>query len=128
MTTFSGGPSAAQVVARRRAERERLIEEARSFVERLAPHLGVRWAVVFGSVARGDFSTRSDVDVLVVAERLPEAYRDRLEALGWPTAGRVEPIAWTPDEYARQLGRRDPIAVEALEEGVWLAGEPPAPR
>ncbi len=62
--------------------------------------------------------------MLVVAERLPPRYADRLRAIGWPTAGRIEPIAWTPNEYARHRGEGNLIAVEAEQMGVWLVGAP----
>lgn len=116
-------PTAAEVVARRRDARRRLLQRAEAFARALDPDLGVRAVVVFGSVARGDFTTRSDVDVLVVADHLPGDYRRRLDALGWPPPVPVEPVAWTPDEYRRQFERRNPIATEA-EAGVCLVGSP----
>lgn len=119
--TGSSGP-AAEVVARRREARRRLLQRAEAFAHALDPELGVRAVVVFGSVARGDFTTHSDVDVLVVADRLPEDYRSRLDVLGWPPPVPVEPVAWTPTEYRRQRERRNPIAVEAENVGVWLVG------
>ncbi len=122
---MKGVPDATEVVARRRAERDRLLQEAQAFADRLDPVLGVRWVAVFGSVARGDFHAYSDVDVLVVADHLPDRYHDRLAALGWPSPDRVEPVAWTGAEFTRQLHRGNPVAVEAMELGVSLAGEPP---
>lgn len=118
--------TARQVVARRRADRQELLDRAALLAQGLDARLGVRAVVVFGSVARGDFNTYSDIDVLVVAERLPADYRERLDAIGWPPPPRVEPVAWTPREYRRQLARRNPIAVEAERDGVWLAGDPEA--
>lgn len=115
-----------QVVARRRAERRQLIDKAALLAQGLDPGLGVRAVVVFGSVARGDFNAWSDVDTLVVASRLPLDYRERLDAIGWPPPMRVEPVVWTPQEYRRQRARRNPIAVEAEEVGVWLVGSPAA--
>lgn len=118
----------AEVLARRRASRDALLGRARTFAAGLQPALGVRAVVVFGSVARGDFHAGSDIDVLVVADHLPGDYRARLEVLGRPPA-RVEPVAWTPEELRWQLGRRNPIAVEAEEAGVWLVGaRPPRDR
>lgn len=114
-----------EVIARRRAERAELIERARRFAESLDPSLGVEAVVVFGSVARGDFNLWSDVDVLVVASRLPERFLDRLEALGRPLQ-RIEPIVWTPAEWHAQVRRRNPIATECVERGVWLVGSPGA--
>lgn len=117
-------PTAREVVARRRAERRSLLDRAKTLARGLDARLGVRAVVVFGAVARGDFNTYSDVDVLVVAEHLPDDYRQRLDAIGWPPPSRVEPVAWTPDEYRRQLARRNPIAVEAERARVsWTASE-----
>jgi uncharacterized protein len=111
------------VIARRRAERDHLIEQARRFAEALDPGLAVKAVVIFGSVARGDFNLWSDVDVLVLAAAVPERFIERVAALG-PPPPRIEPIVWTPAEWAAQLGRRNPIATEAVERGVWLIGSP----
>lgn len=92
---------------------------ARAFVTSLADRVEVRAAAVFGSVARGDFNASSDVDLLVVADGLPRNYWQRLAALEAITPG-VEPVVWTPDEWTRQRGRGNPIAVEAARDGVWL--------
>lgn len=112
-----------EVIARRRAERSALIARAERFAQALDPRVGARAVVVFGSVARGDFNVWSDVDVLVVAERLPERALERLDALGRPPAA-VQPVAWTPAEWRRQRRRANPIAVEAVHDGVWLVGSP----
>jgi uncharacterized protein len=114
-----------RVVARRRAERRALVDSARRYVRVLAARLDVRAAVVIGSVARGDFNRWSDVDVLVLAEPLPERALDRLTALEPRPAG-LQPIGWTPGEWEREVERRNPMAVEALERGIWLVGSPEA--
>jgi hypothetical protein len=114
------------VLRRREREREQLLAVARGFADALPSEPGVRAVCVFGSVARGDFNLWSDIDVLVVAERLPEHPARRLEALGEPVP-RVQPVAWTPGEWAGRLALRDPIALEAVERGVWLRGGPPEP-
>lgn len=111
------------VLARRRREREQLLGRARRFAGHLPDHLRVRAVVVVGSVARGDFNLWSDIDVLVVADGLAGGPVQRLEALG-PAPGGVQPIAWTPAEWCTQLRRRNPMAVEAVEDGVWLTGTP----
>lgn len=79
-------------------------------------------AAVFGSVARGDFNASSDVDLLVVAEGLPCDYWERLNALGVPPA-RVESVVWTPQEWRHQHQRGNPIALEAVRDGLWLVGD-----
>ncbi|MDP8932034.1 MAG: nucleotidyltransferase domain-containing protein [Actinomycetota bacterium] len=109
------------VLERRRTERRQLLTRAREFAGSLPGELSVRAVVVFGSVARGDFNLWSDVDVLVIADRLPERFLDRLDALApWPA--RIQPIAWTSREWQERLARRDPIALESVNRGVWLVG------
>ena len=113
---------AEKVRQRRRAEQERLLDQAREFAEGLDPTLGVKAVIVFGSVARGDFNVWSDVDVLVVADELPAHPVGRLDALG-PPAALVQPLAWSPDELRLHLRRGNPIAREVSERGVWLVGD-----
>lgn len=119
-------PSAAEVIARRRAWQAEWLDIARDFSARLDPTLGVRAVVVFGSLARGDFHQDSDIDLLVVAEHLPERYQERLAMIGWPAGDRVEAVAWTPAEYRAQRRAHNLIAVEAEACGVWLVGAPEA--
>ncbi|MGH8930273.1 MAG: nucleotidyltransferase domain-containing protein [Egibacteraceae bacterium] len=115
--------TAAEVVERRRRARARLVATAREFAGQLDAALSIRAVVIFGSVARGDFNDTSDIDVLVVAEQLPARATDRLAALGaYPSI--VEPVVWTPHEWAARRHRGDPIVAEALDAGIWLAGDP----
>lgn len=98
-------------------------------MRRLDPALDVRAAAVFGSVARGDFHTASDIDLLLVAETIPARAVDRLRVVGFPAGDGVEPVVWTSSEHAAQRARRNPIAVEADAVGIWLLGGPTtAPR
>lgn len=113
-----------EVVNERRAERARLLARARDYVAQIAPTVGLRAAVVVGSVARGDFNVSSDIDVLVVADRLPAHPLDRLATLG-PLPAALEVVAWTPAEW-RARRHSDPLVVEAHNAGVWLVGDPAA--
>lgn len=114
-------PTGRRVLDRRRAEQAGLVARARRFADALDPKLGVRAVVVFGSVARGDFHDSSDVDVLIVADRLPGRVLERNAAVGLPPP-RVEFVAWTPDEWRRERDRGNPIAVEASDDGLVLRG------
>jgi uncharacterized protein len=120
---MTSAATAAEVLRRRRAERDALLDRARRFAADLDTGLGVRAVAVFGSVARGDFHEASDVDVLVVADVLPARPLDRLAVLGVPPS-RVEVVAWTPDEWRRARHRGDPVALECERVGVWLRGTP----
>lgn len=118
-------PTAREVIARRRAERDALLERARLFAAGLPDELGVVGVVVVGSVARGDFHDRSDIDVVVIAVHLPARPGDRLAALGTPPPA-VEPVVWAPGEWQHKAAQRDPLAADAVDHGVWVRGGPPA--
>ncbi|MGH2764066.1 MAG: nucleotidyltransferase domain-containing protein [Thermoleophilaceae bacterium] len=104
----------------RHAERERLVELARDHARRLARRLPLCQAAVVGSVARGDFNVWSDVDVVVVADELPERALDRLELLMEGRPPRVEVIGFTPAELRDARRRRNPLAIELDSIGIPL--------
>lgn len=112
----------ADVLARREREREALLELARDYVRSLSRRMPVVAAAVVGSVARGDFNVWSDVDVVVVAEGLPDRTPDRAALLSADAPGRVQAVGFRPDEFdvARRKGNR--LAREASEAGVVLSG------
>ncbi|MGH9062993.1 MAG: nucleotidyltransferase domain-containing protein [Acidimicrobiales bacterium] len=113
----------ARIWARRRAEREALLSLGRELGRRLSL-TGIQAVVVFGSVARGDFNLWSDVDVLVVADDLPDRLLERLSLVNGLVPG-TQALAWTPAELAAKLRRGDPIAVEAYRCGVVVRGALP---
>lgn len=117
--------TAAAVIRRRLVERTSLLDEARAFAAQIDPDVDLRAVAVFGSVARGDFNERSDIDVLVLADALAADPLARLGQLGADVAPRVSVVAWTVTEWQRQRARRNPIAREAQQVGVWLIGSPP---
>ncbi|MCS7234899.1 MAG: nucleotidyltransferase domain-containing protein [Armatimonadota bacterium] len=113
----------ADVVVRRHQDREELLALARSYVGRLKARLSVVAAAVVGSVARGDFNVWSDVDVVVVAEELPERAPERAALLLADAPGRVQPVGFTPGEFRRAWRRGNPLARAVATEGVVLLGE-----
>jgi len=114
------------IVERRRGEQAAAFEAARHFAATLAGEVPVVAAVVFGSYARGDFNTWSDIDVLVISDELPENSRDRSDLLWRHQPGGLSAIGWTTGEHQARRRRRDPIAVEADDVGVIVAGTLPS--
>jgi predicted nucleotidyltransferase len=114
------------VIASRRAERERLIERAREYARALSERLPVRAVVLAGSVARGDFNLWSDVDVLVVADDLPARLPDRLALLSADAFGGIQVIGLTPAELRRAAQRSNRLVLDAAAHGILLAGDPRA--
>ena len=113
---------ARRILERRRAAQRALVGRAERLAGALGSDLGVSAVVVFGSVARGDFNLWSDVDVLVVVAGAGDDVVDRVRSAG-RDIGLIAPVVWTPAQFRAQLHRRDPIAVESVERGLWLVGE-----
>ena len=115
-------------VEERRREQERLLELARRHVRVLASRLSLRAAAVVGSVARGDFNVWSDVDLVVVADELPDlpAERTRLLLSGAPRG--VQPVGFTPRDLEAGLARRNRMLLELAECGIVLTGGGWLPR
>ncbi|HXF98195.1 MAG TPA: nucleotidyltransferase domain-containing protein [Gaiellaceae bacterium] len=111
-----------EALAERARERERLLGLARSYLERLSRRHPVLAAAVVGSVARGDFNVWSDVDVVVVADGLPERAPERGRLLVADAPGGVQPVGYTPEELREALRRGNPLAREAVASGVVLHG------
>jgi predicted nucleotidyltransferase/HEPN domain-containing protein len=90
--------------------------------ERLEEHLGAEHVIVYGSVARGEATRHSDIDLFVIAPSTDEGYRRMTKARelirdlssGLP----ISPLVLTPDEVRRRLAGRDPFVREILETGV----------
>ncbi len=113
-------------LAERRAERDRLIAVARAYAAALSARLPVRTVVLAGSVARGDFNVWSDIDIVVVAEALPERLLDRLALLAADSPARVQAVGFTPRELRRAAQRGNRLVLDAAEHGIVLAGNPDA--
>ncbi len=118
-------------IGARRYDREVMEEtlEARlnDIVEKLAPIRPVR-VVLFGSAARGQFDALSDIDLIVVAEDVPERFGDRFARvydLVDPRFG-LDVFVYTPDECRRMLADGNPLLERAEAEGRVLYERPAA--
>ncbi|WP_237705095.1 nucleotidyltransferase domain-containing protein [Thermococcus zilligii] len=98
---------------------KRDIEEyVNAIVEKLRPKL----VLLHGSVAKGTFGLGSDVDIFIVAEKLPKNLNARLELLYSldRTRAPIDVKAYTPDEVRRMLSKGHPLIMDALEDGRVL--------
>lgn len=107
----------------RRIEQQRLLGLAGRYVGVLSRRVPLRAAAVVGSVARGDFNVWSDVDVLVVADELPDHPAERTGLLLSVAPAGVQPVGFRPHELAAGLARRNRLLLELADRGVMLSGE-----
>ena len=79
-------------------------EQVRDALAAVLSRHGVQRALLFGSVARGEPSRHSDVDLIVVQEtdkRFLDRYTPILQDLNSALPGHpVEPLIYTPGEFA----------------------------
>ncbi len=82
-------------------------------------------AVIFGSVARGDFVAESDTDLLIISDDLPEDFGERLDLL-FDARGfvpEIEPVGWRWTDWIRRRQEKDPFLPVLLQEGLWIASK-----
>jgi predicted nucleotidyltransferase len=89
-------------------------------------------ALLFGSKARGDFDDDSDIDLLLICDLPPEAREEAGHALA-RAAGIVNRESgvhietWAVSAADLDEGRRTPMLIDALEDGItlWPRGAAP---
>jgi len=95
------------------------VERVRECLAPVLQRYGILKAVVFGSVARGEPSRHSDVDLILV-QRTDKRFFDRYEGLdldlarAFPYAA-IEMLIYTPEEWEWMQKRR--FIANALREG-----------
>ena len=91
---------------------------------------GIRSVVLFGSVARGDDTPDSDIDLLLIVadagarERILERFDDAAPHLRAAFGCRVRPLAYTLAESRRQWRAHDPPLPDVARDGLVLFGPP----
>lgn len=108
------------------AERDRPGQLARRFVRRLDAR-GIRAILLFGSVARGEYTETSDVDLLIVHEGEADEIRarigDEIDRMLDDHDVLISPTFITSKDLMERMERIDSFAVTVLEEGVVLYGD-----
>lgn len=79
--------------------------------------LGKFTGVLYGSMARGDYNVWSDIDFLVISDKLPENPLKRLEFLYSLTDTPIEVKGYTRNEFIKMIEKRNPMALDSLVEG-----------
>lgn len=99
-----------------------LAEPLRQALAPLAPHIHA--AFVYGSVARRQDTASSDIDLMLVSDRLsyPDLY-GALEAVSRRLGREVKPTIYTRKEMAQRIQRGDGFVKRVLAQPrIWLIG------
>ena len=95
------------------------------FCENVKKSLTPVCIILFGSLARGDFNERSDVDIIVIASNLPDNYIKRSLLLYnlIETLDPIEPLGFTPEEFIQMIQNKNCTSLFAMNEGKALYNE-----
>jgi uncharacterized protein len=92
--------------------------------DRLRERLGATRVIVYGSVARGEATIHSDIDLLVVAPSTDKTFQRLVDAretirdlsFGIP----ISPLVLTPDEVTARQKHGDAFIREIFDDGIEL--------
>lgn len=103
-------------------------ELIRRLREQMTPWPHLRGAWLFGSVARGDADSDSDIDILIVADDLesPDTH-ERLSALQhdihvW-TGNDLQLVEHSPDSWQQLVRANNPLVRQIRRDGIALTGD-----
>ena len=90
----------------------------------LEGHKGIRFAFVFGSYARGDDDTRSDIDVFVVGDLEADPLIAAIQKLEANLGRELNAVVWTEQDLRKRIQERSPFLATVREEPkIWIAGD-----
>jgi predicted nucleotidyltransferase len=95
---------------------KRLLVELEELIDRLMRY-NVRLVILFGSRVRGDYTGESDVDVLIVADELPEDPRESFAIIYRYVSPKIHPICLRTTSFLRKLRGESTFIMEILEDG-----------
>lgn len=94
-----------------------VIDVLTEYSKAVSSKLGKFTGILYGSMARGDYNIWSDIDFLVISDKLPENPLKRLEFLYSLTDTPIEVKGYTRNEFLKMIDKRNPLALDALVEG-----------
>ncbi len=100
------------------------LNELEDFLERVAGE-SPALVILYGSLARGDYTPRSDIDVLCVYDREFRDPKERFHTSYQHSDGLVQPKTLTLEEFRRGLLEGNSFLHHLVQEGVLLVSKYP---
>lgn len=111
------------ILEHRNEERKKAIQLSIEYVKKLEAEIDHFTCVLYGSYARGDFNVGSDIDILIISDHLPSDMLKRMEFLYKYVRGGIEPKGYTKSEFLNMLSLKNPLAIDALENGEVISDD-----
>lgn len=103
-----------------------ILEETNLLVEKIANYCKPEKIILFGSAARGEKRTDTDIDLLIIKKsqkKRPFRIKEIFEAIrGVKRNYPLDAVVYTPDELERRLSLGDYFIKRVLHEGKLLYG------
>ena len=86
---------------------------------------GAKLIILYGSLARGDYTATSDADILIISDKFKDVRMiDRiLDFIDPRSPIDIEPAVLTTEEFKALIKKKDRFALEVLRDGIVLAGD-----
>jgi hypothetical protein len=94
------------------------------FVEEATWRLHPLALILFGSLARGDYHTRSDADFCVILDQPGlSTFRGYDRVAACDPSGVVQPLVYDAEQFRQMVREANGLALEVMADGVFLAGD-----
>ena len=84
--------------------------------------------IVFGSIARGQASRESDIDLAVIASSGWDGRADLEDAVRTCVGNGCDVLVFTPSQFQQLARSGEPVVSDILRDGVALIGSMPSAR
>lgn len=102
--------------------RDQFDKEVQNIVRQLVRLYRLQKVVLFGSLAKGEISQGTDIDLFIVKSDVPELGVDRIRQLDALVKYRLATdfVVYTPEEVEQRLKLGDPFVKSIIEQGKVL--------
>ncbi|MFW9914518.1 MAG: nucleotidyltransferase domain-containing protein [Candidatus Thorarchaeota archaeon] len=108
----------------RRINYREVLVALQSYAKELVHTNKAQLVLLFGSLARGNYTGSSDADLLIIAEKASDRHLDRYSEFLDPTLPiEISPIVLKRKECKKRLVAADPFLATAISQSLFLAGE-----
>ncbi|MHA1253371.1 MAG: nucleotidyltransferase domain-containing protein [Candidatus Helarchaeota archaeon] len=96
------------------------ISKIRQFLEKLLEKFDIEFVILFGSLAKGNWNHRSDIDLLIVSDSIKGNFFQRLYEIQKISPGGIDFFIYKLNEFDKLFQEFCLIALESLGTGILI--------
>lgn len=96
----------------------------KKYVESIKERVDLKLAIIFGSYAKNTYAYGSDIDLFLIAEKLPKRNIERQDTLADVNSPiQIETFPYTPEEFEKMIKENHPLINEVIQNGkvIYIA-------